>query len=225
MHGKRVYRRDFLSCALGGAAAMAAPRAAAQQTTLPSGALSKIDIHVHLGRSSPEMEQMTPEKLADAVQYLVGAMDKHRIEKSLIVAVEPVFPTEIYFEAAKLAPDRLMVACSVLPRPLNLALDELKPYHERGAKALKLQPTQYDPHDPVVERLVNEAMNLGMPVLFHHTDLPKSFPEMLAHFASTFPAGNFVVIHFGGVYGFWECCHWRACPTFIWKPRPLFHAL
>jgi predicted TIM-barrel fold metal-dependent hydrolase/precorrin-6B methylase 2 len=161
------------------------------------------------------MQQLTAEKLPDLVKYLAGEMDHHNVQKSMIVAVEPVFPTELYLEAAKLAPERLMVACSVLPRPLNRATDQLKSYHERGAKALKLQPMQYDPQDPAVERLVYEAVKLRMPVLFHYTDSPRTFPPMLDHFANTFTDGSFVVIHFGGVYGFTDMLPLTRLPN-VW---------
>ena len=201
MAGNKLDRREFLGATLAAAAVAARPkRAAAQSAKGPA----KIDFHVHLGRTRQEMGQMSGEKVSAAVKHLVGEMDRHNVEKALIVAVEPLFPTEVYLEAAKLEPERLMVACSVFPRPANQAIDKLKAYRDRGAKALKLQPMQYDPKDPAVESLIAEAVRLGMPVLFHHTDTPKSFPDSLAHWASTFPNGNFVVIHFGGVYGFWD---------------------
>jgi predicted TIM-barrel fold metal-dependent hydrolase/precorrin-6B methylase 2 len=187
-------RRQFVSSAL---AAAAAPLTRAQQK-----GRAKIDAHVHLGRDRRDMERVTAENADAAVKYLVGEMDRRNVEKSLIVSVAPLFPTEAYLAAAKLAPERLMVACSVMVRPIDQAIEKMKAYHQQGAKALKLQPMQYDPHDPAVERLVYEAVKLGMPVLFHHMDTPKSFPDMLTHFASTFADGDFVVVHFGGVYGF-----------------------
>lgn len=219
-----MHRREFLKGTLGGAA-LVALRSPAQAAAPASASISKIDMHVHLGRSQQEMGQMTREKLPDAVKYLTGEMDRHKVERALIVAVEPAFPTEIYLDAAKLEPKRLIVACSVLPRPENLALEKLKAFHERGAKALKLQPMQYDPHDPAVERLVSEAVRLGMPVLFHHTDLPRSFADMLAHFASIFPAGNFVVIHFGGVYGFWDVLPLARLPNVYLETSTAFPQL
>lgn len=201
-------RRRFLSVTAAAAACPALLRSQANTAT-------KIDFHVHLGHDSQDMQQLTSEKLPDLVKYLTGEMDRHNVQKSLIVAVEPVFPTELYLEAAKLAPERLVAACSVMPRPVNRAVDQLKSYHERGAKALKLQPMQYDPQDPAVERLVYEAVKLRMPVLFHYTDTPRTFPAMLDHFANTFADGNFVVIHFGGVYGFSEMLRFTRLPN-VW---------
>lgn len=164
--------------------------------------IKKIDIHVHLGRDRQDMERVNSSNVGEHVKYLLAQMDSAGIEKSLIVPVEPLFPTRVYLEAAKLAPDRLIPACSVVPRPSHLAVDLLKAHHNAGARALKLQPLQYDPRDPMTERLIYEAVKLRMPVLFHFTDTPRAFPEMLEHVASTFADGQFVVIHFGGVYGF-----------------------
>jgi len=200
-------RRKFLSVAAGAACPALLP---AQSNSAP-----KIDFHVHLGHDSADMQQLTSQRLPDLVKYLTGEMDRNNVQKSLIVAVEPVFPTELYLEAAKLAPERLLVACSVLPRPTNRAVDQLQSYHDRGAKALKLQPMQYDPQDPAVERLVYEAVKLRMPVLFHYTDTPRTFPAMLDHFANTFADGNFVVIHFGGVYGFSSMLPFTRLPN-VW---------
>ena len=209
MRATALDRRTFLGRALAttaqaipGLPAHAVPLA--QPAPLRNQAKAKIDIHVHLGRDRQEMGRMSKDTIAPAVRYMIGEMDKYNIQKSMIVAVEPIFPTEIYLEAAKLEPQRLMTCCSLIPRPAGPAVDKLRSYRDRGAKALKLQPMQYDPKDPAVEAVIYEAVKLGMPVLFHHTDLPRSFVDMLTHLASSFPDGNFVVIHFGGVYGFWD---------------------
>jgi predicted TIM-barrel fold metal-dependent hydrolase len=222
-----IHRRAFLGQALGAAAAgtlpsmaQGAPQSAATQGRGPAGA--KFDFHVHLGRDRREMFAMTGDKVSAAVKYLIAEMDKQNVAKSMIVAVEPVFPTELYLDAVKLEPQRLFAACSMMPRPIDQAIDKLKAYHDAGAKALKLQPMEYDPGDPAVERLVYEAVKLRMPVLFHHTDLPKTFPEMLTHFASTFTDGNFVVIHFGGIYGFRDVLPLASLPNVFLETSTAF---
>src|SRR5262249_42944621 len=111
-----VPRRDFLASALAMAAATARRPAEAH------AAGKKIDIHVHLGVSQQQMFQMSADKVSAAVKYLTGEMDRNGIEQALIVAVEPVFPTELYLQAAKLEPERLIPACSVFPRPTNEAI-------------------------------------------------------------------------------------------------------
>src|SRR5262249_54361943 len=128
-------------------------------------------------------------------------------------------------QAAKLEPERLIPACSVFPRPTNEAIDKLKSYRDRGAKALKLQPMQYDPKDPAVEGLIAEAVRMGMPGLFHHTDTPKSFPDLLQPLATTFPNGNFVVVHFGGVYGFWDVLPLARLPNVYLETSTAFPRL
>ncbi len=215
-------RRDFLkSTLLAGAAVSGLARSAlataplrqapqapnragsGQTSAAPASSSARIDIHVHLGRD--QQEQFTPDRLrpnvSAAAKWLVEQMDKKNIEKSLIVPVDPIMVTETYMQAAKEIPDRLLAACSVIPRSQD-PLGQLRRWRDAGARALKLQPMQYDPRDPAVERLVNEAVTLEMPVLFHYTDLPTAFPAWLEHLATTFRQGNFVVIHFGGIYGF-----------------------
>lgn len=206
-----VDRRDFLkSTLLAGAAlssvgtsAFARSAQAPSQGPQAAGSLPKIDIHVHLGRE--QQEQFTPDQLrpnvSAAARWLVEQMDTKNIEKSLLVPVDPIMPTELYVQAAKEIPDRLLAACSVIPRSQD-PLGQLRRWRDAGARALKLQPMQYDPRDPAVERLVAEAIGLGMPLLFHYTDLPSAFPAWLEHLATTFRQANFVVIHFGGIYGF-----------------------
>jgi len=198
-------RRRFLAAAAGAALAPGAE----------SRPFRMIDVHVHLGRDSAEMRAVTKDNAAEMARRLVASMDAGGVEKSMIVAVEPLFPTEVYLEAAQPHKDRLMVACSVVPRPVNEAATKLKEYQKRGAKALKLQPMQYDPRDAAAERLIAQAVDLRMPVLFHHADLPKSFPDMLNHLATTFPKGQFVVVHFGGVYGFYDMLPLARLPN-VW---------
>jgi len=208
-----IHRRDFLkSTLLAGAAVSGLARSAfatarlsqpSQTSAAPAASRARIDIHVHLGRD--QQEQFTPDQLrpnvSAAAKWLVEQMDKKNIEKSLLVPVDPIMVTETYMQAAKEIPDRLLSACSVIPRSQD-PLGQLRRWRDAGARALKLQPMQYDPRDPAVERLVNEAVTLEMPVLFHYTDLPSAFPAWLEHLATTFRQGNFVVIHFGGIYGF-----------------------
>lgn len=197
-HMKELSRRHFIQAGAMTVAGLALARAEQAESK------SRIDIHVHLGKD--DKQQFDPASLRSdldgVVRYLVGEMDQQGIEKSLIVPVDPIMPTEIYLDAAKRAPDRILAACSMIPRAARNPLEQLRQYREQGARALKLQPMQYDPADPIVERLIAEAVRLEMPVLFHFTDLPLSFPTFLEHLAGTFSTGNFVVIHFGGVFGF-----------------------
>ena len=92
-------RREFLAGTAATAAWSAFPRALAQSAPSLPG---KVDLHVHLGRNRDEMSKIAKDNLAAAVKYLIGEMDRHNVEKAQIVAVEPLFPTDLYLEAAKL---------------------------------------------------------------------------------------------------------------------------
>lgn len=216
-------RRDLIRGTLAGAAMSSLGPGAPAQTS--RRAQSKIDIHVHLGRDRKEMLQITSDKVPGAVKHLIGEMDKYNIEKSVIVAAEPMIINEPYIEAGKLEPQRLVVAVGVIPRPINVALDRVKAYRDRGAKALKLQPLQFEPYDPAVERLVAEAVKAGMPVLIHHMDTPKSLTGFIERLAMIFPEGNFVVVHFGGVYGFWDVLPLSRLPNVYLETSMAFHQI
>ncbi len=110
--------------------------------------------------------------------------------------------TEFYAEAHRLHPTRLLFAAGTIVRPLNQTLDALKKWKEAGALALKMQPMQYSAQDEAAERLVAEAVKLGLPVLFHHTDFPADIPQFIDRLSARYPEGTFVVIHFGGNWGF-----------------------
>ena len=119
MGKERIGRRTFLGQAvalamLGALPAIARANPQARPPQARSQGLTKFDFHVHLGRDQQEMFAMTRDKVPAAVKYLIGQMDTRKIERSMIVAVEPVFSTELYLEAAKLEPRRLLVACSMI---------------------------------------------------------------------------------------------------------------
>ena len=200
-----INRRKFLAGTLSAGTLMSSAKSAEPAPPTPAGnTIDKIDFHVHLGRDQQEQfnAEILQRNVSAAAKYLLKEMDKKRIEKSLLVPVEPLMRTETYLEGSKQDPSRLIPACSVVPRPLRLSLENLKRYRDAGARALKLQPMQYDPADPAVERIIHDAVGMNFPILFHHTDLPASFAPFLERMARTFPEGNFVVIHFGGIYGF-----------------------
>ena len=84
----KLERREFLSVAGAAVAGAAFPRLVRAQDSTKG--FKKIDIHVHLGRDREEMGQITKDKAPAAVKYLIGEMDRHNVEKSMIVAVEPL---------------------------------------------------------------------------------------------------------------------------------------
>ena len=217
-------RRDFLqsgfaAAGLLGPSWMAQPMTAAQTSQTPpqpatrpqppplpvsdtTRRYKKIDFHTHLGSTNPEVFKLERENIPRACDYLLKRMEEFGVEKALLVPVEPLMKTEYYHEAHRLHPDRFLFAASTTVRPLPQALDALKKWQESGAVALKMNPITYSAQDEAAERLVVEAVRRNLPVLFHHTDFPPDIPQFIHHMAIRYPEGTYVVIHFGGNWGF-----------------------
>jgi len=189
-------RRTFLQAAAGAVAG----QLLAQQR--PLSRLSKIDLHTHLGTAQGEIFKLTRDGIPAACDHLLRRMDEYGVEKAVLVPVEPIMQTTHYEEAHRLHRDRFLFAASTTVRPLNTQLDMLKKWRDLGAVALKMNPLTYDPKDEAAERMIFEAVKLGMPVFFHHQNLPPDIPQMIYHLATQHPEGTFVVIHFGGAFGF-----------------------
>lgn len=196
-------RRQFLRAAAGAAAAarpvIPGPRPVPRG---PLGDAPKIDLHTHLATSQAVMFHLQREGIAAACDHVLRRMDEHGVEKAVLVPVEPIMQTVHYEEAHRMHRDRLLFAASTTVRPLHTQLDVLKKWRDLGAVALKMNPLTYDPKDEAAERMIYEAVRLGMPVFFHHQNIPPDVPQIVYHMATQHPEGVFVVIHFGGTFGF-----------------------
>jgi predicted TIM-barrel fold metal-dependent hydrolase len=162
----------------------------------------KIDFHTHLGSTNPEVFTLPKENIGKACDVLLRRMDEFNVERAMLVPVEPIMKTEYYAEAARLHPNKFLFAAGTTVRPLNQALDSLKKWADAGAKALKMNPLTYSPGDEAAERLIVEAVKLKLPVLFHHRDIPPDVPQFVYHLATRYPEGTYVMVHFGGNWGF-----------------------
>lgn len=164
----------------------------------------KIDFHTHLGSNNQEIYNLPKENIGKACDVLLKHMEDFNVERAMLVPVEPIMKTEYYAEAARLHPDKFVFAAGTTVRPLNQALDSLHKWADAGARALKMNPLTYSPGDEAAERLIVEAVKLKLPVLFHHRDVPPDVPQFIYHLASRYPEGTYVVIHFGGNWGFMQ---------------------
>lgn len=202
-------RREILAAA----AAMAGSTLLSQQPTarsapppLPVSEATrrrrKFDFHTHLGSTNPEVFNLPKENIGKACDVLLRRMEEFGVERAMLVPVEPIMKTEFYAEAARLHPSKFLFAAGTTVRPLNQALDSLRKWVDAGAKALKMNPLTYSPSDEAAERLAVEAVRLKMPVLFHHRDMPPDVPQFVHHLATRYPEGTYVIIHFGGNWGF-----------------------
>ena len=161
-----------------------------------------IDIHTHLGADHTRIGEVTRSNIAEHIENLLTQMDAYGIEKAVLAPLQHIVPTELYIEAAKDYPDKLMAACSLMPRPIDRAFDRLRTYIDQGVVALVLDEAMFYPDDPAVMALIHECVKAGLPVYFHVNNVDNGVYNLLNRVTLTFPDGRFVILHMGGLFGF-----------------------
>ncbi|MHA2160621.1 MAG: amidohydrolase family protein [Candidatus Thorarchaeota archaeon] len=160
------------------------------------------DIHTHLGMGRTEVAEVTFDNLAEHVDMLISRMDTFGIDKAVLTPHEPYISTELYLKATEIYPDRLFFACSVVPRPIDLAKKTLSEFVDRGCKALVLDDAIYHPTDPAAESLVVDAVNNDLPVYLRNEILNAETITFLDRVSTLYDEGKFVVLSMGGLFGF-----------------------
>ncbi|MFW9770189.1 MAG: amidohydrolase family protein [Candidatus Thorarchaeota archaeon] len=160
------------------------------------------DIHTHLGYGQNEVADVTFDNLEEHVDLLVSRMDTFGIARAVLTPHEPVISTELYLKASEIYPDRLFSACSIVPRPIDLAKKKLAEYVDRGCRALVLDDAVYHPKDPAAESLVVDAVNSELPVYLHNEVMTSETITFLDRVSTLYDEGKFVVLSMGGLFGF-----------------------
>ena len=160
------------------------------------------DIHTHLGMGRTEVTDVTFDNYTEHVDILISRMDTFGIDRAVLTPHEPVISTELYIQATEIYPDRLFSACSILPRPMDIAKKKLNGFIERGCKALMLDQNTYHPRDPAAEALVNEAIKKSLPVYLYNDIMTGETITFLDRISTLHPDGKFVVLNMGGLFGF-----------------------
>ncbi|MFW9833384.1 MAG: amidohydrolase family protein [Candidatus Thorarchaeota archaeon] len=160
------------------------------------------DIHTHLGMGPTEVTDVTESNLTEHVDILISRMDTFGISKAVLTPHEPLVSTELYIQATEIYPDRLFSACSIIPRPMNTAKQNLIDYIDRGCKALVLDEKTYHPRDPAAEALVYQAVKRELPVYFSNDVMTSETITFLDRISTLHTDGKFVVLNMGGLFGF-----------------------
>ncbi|MFX1482094.1 MAG: amidohydrolase family protein [Promethearchaeota archaeon] len=160
------------------------------------------DIHTHLGLGRTVATEVTDENLEENVDLLVSRMDTFGIARAVLTPHEPVISTELYMKASEIYPDRLFSACSIIPRPMDVAKRKLLNYVDRGCRALVLDQVSYYPSDPAVDSLVNEAVKHDLPIYLNNETLTSETITFLDRVSRLHEEGKFVVLSMGGLFGF-----------------------
>ena len=160
------------------------------------------DIHTHLGMGRTEVVDVNFDNYIEHVDILISRMDTFGIDRAVLTPHEPVVSTELYMQATEIYPDRLFSACSILPRPMDIAKKKLDDFIDRGCRALMLDENTYHPRDPAAEALVNEAIRKNLPVYLYNEVMTGETITFLDRISTLHPDGKFVVLNMGGVFGF-----------------------
>lgn len=160
------------------------------------------DIHTHLGVSRNDLVDVNLDNLEEHVDMLISRMDTFGVDKAVLTPHEPHVSTDLYIRASEIYPDRLFSACSVVPRPIDVALQHLKSYVDSGCKALVLDEASYHPGDPAVGSLINAAVQNELPVYFNNELLLSETIGLIDRVSTIYRDGKFVVLNMGGMFGF-----------------------
>lgn len=160
------------------------------------------DIHTHLGTSPNEIEMINFDNLNDEVDMLISRMDMFGIERAVLTPNVPKIPNELYLKASEIYPDRLYTACSIIPRPVDLAKEQLKAYIDEGCIALIMSDEIFHPSDPAAKSLVNYAVSEHIPIYFQIENMTSETITFFDIISTVHSEGKFVILNMGGLFGF-----------------------
>jgi len=158
-----------------------------------------IDAHSHLGASCLALWKNEVDEEA-----FIANMDKWGINKSCVnhwgITYDPVEGNDKIANFMKKYPDRIIGFACIVPRFYKDAKDEVvRAKNELGMMGLKLHPTfnQYYADSPLVYPVVEKAIELNMPMLFHCGSDEYSHPRNLGNLAKRYPEATFIMGHMG----------------------------
>jgi len=158
-----------------------------------------IDIHSHIG--DPWYAYW---KKNVRVEDHLASMDKWGIDKRCVSWWQPHnTPDEgnrIIANIVKKYSDRFLGFAVINPRWYKESVDEvIKAKEELGMVGLKFHPAacHYRPDLPVMDRVMEKAIEIGFPMLFHCGADEYSNPHNLGNLAARFPEAKIIMAHMG----------------------------
>jgi len=103
-------------------------------------------------------------------------------------------------ESVKKYPDKFIGFSVINPRWYDAAVDEVvRAREELGMTGLKFHPAscQYDSDSPCLNKVMEKAIDLGFPMLFHCGADAHSHPRNLGALADRFPEATIIMAHMG----------------------------
>jgi predicted TIM-barrel fold metal-dependent hydrolase len=158
-----------------------------------------IDIHSHIGDPWYAYWKQNVE-----VEDHLASMDRWGIDKRCVSWWQPHNApdrgNQIIAKIVHKYPDRFIGFAVINPRWYNDSVEEvIKAKKEYGMKGLKFHPAacHYRPDLPVMDRVMEKALELKFPLLFHCGADEYSNPHNLGNLARRFPEATIIMAHLG----------------------------
>jgi predicted TIM-barrel fold metal-dependent hydrolase len=158
-----------------------------------------IDIHSHIGDPWYAYWQ----KMVTVEEHL-NSMDKYGVAKRCISWQNPHHAPDhgnaTVAEVVKKYPDRFLGFAVINPRWYKGAVDEVeRAKNDLGMIGLKLHPAacQFHADSPCLDKVMEKAIEVGFPVLFHCGLDEYSHPRNLGNLAGRFPKATIIMGHMG----------------------------
>ncbi len=156
-----------------------------------------VDAHCHLGET-PHYKQ--------TAEDLLRQMDANGVDRAVIVGsgrhivVENEAGNRFIAETVRRYRDRFYGFACVNPWSGEKAIAELQRGVADGLVGLKLHPSMqgYWANDPIVEPVIQAAIELRLPIYIHSGTPVFSLPLQIVELAEKYSTGTFIMGHMGG---------------------------
>jgi predicted TIM-barrel fold metal-dependent hydrolase len=168
------------------------------------GRLHRVDYHCHISMTE-YADPDHPTRLSVSKEEFLADLHEAGIDKAVVLAGAGTSPEEVS-RFVRQAPDRFIGFGYVNPLDHGAPEEVIRQREELGLFGLKLYPTTdgYRADDPKAFRVYEAAVDLGMPVMFHHAGMPSpsdllrhSDPELIDAVACSFPRLRIILAHLG----------------------------
>jgi len=157
--------------------------------------LPKVDYHCHISMTE-YADPDHPTRLSVSKEEFLADLQEAGIDKAVVLAGTGTSPEEVS-RFVRQAPDRFIGFGYVNPLDHDAPEDVIRQSKDLGLFGLKLYPTTdgYRADDSKAFRVYEVAVDLRMPVMFHHAGMPS--PSDLLRVACSFPRLRIVLAHLG----------------------------
>ena len=167
-----------------------------------------IDAHTHLGIS---YNAWWKNEISE--DEFILTMDEWKIDKSCVsyfgINYNPEEGNDIVANFINKYPNRLIGFACVSPLMYKTAVNEvIRAKNDLGMKGIKLHPfaNNYYSDSPIVFPVIEKAIELDLPLLFHSGSDEFSHPRNLANLAKLYPEAKIIMAHMGG-NSYFEAIH------------------